>query len=143
MFDTGSSNTFVLAPNCTSVGCYDRLLFNYTDSSSFYYNGTNIVLSYGDGDFYGFLGNDDINLGDSTLSQMLFALIYNPDSWSYLYARFDGLAGMAYPSVAVQEISPFFEVIIEQGLVEDPSFSFYLTKDHEPEWECSCSRRDR
>ena len=129
MFDTGSSNTFVLAPNCTGVTCYGRTVYNFTDSSTFYMNGTSIKLSYGDGNFYGFLGNDDINVGEYTISDMLFALIYDPDSFAYLYARFDGIAGLAYPSIAVGDIPPFFQVMMDQELLDDASFSFYLTKD--------------
>ena len=129
MFDTGSSNTFVLAPNCTGVACYGRKLYNYTDSSTFYLNGTHINLSYGSGDFTGFLGGDDIKLGESLVTDMLFALIDNPDSFTYIYARFDGIIGLAYESIAVDKIPPFFQLMIEQGLLEDASFSFYLTKE--------------
>lgn len=129
MFDTGSSNTFVLAPNCTGLGCYGRIVFKANESHTFYLNGTSIDLSYGSGNFSGYLGNDNIRLGEATISEMLFALIDKPDSYSYLYARFDGLAGLAFPSISVDHLPPFFEVMIEQGLVDDASFSFYLTKD--------------
>jgi len=130
MFDTGSSNMWVLAPNCTGLACYGRTVYNYTNSTSFVMNGTEIYLTYGSGDFTGFLGYDDVDVGIYHVKDMLFALIYDPDSFGYLYARFDGIIGMAYQNISVDDIPTVFQLMLEQGVVKDASFSFYLSKNN-------------
>ena len=46
--------------------------------------------------------------------------------------RFDGILGMGYPSLAVLNVMPPFNTMVEQGLVE-PVFSFWLSRDPEAE----------
>jgi cathepsin D len=47
---------------------------------------------------------------------------------SFIAAKFDGILGMAFPSISVSRQTPYFHRLIEQKSVADPSFSFYLTK---------------
>ena len=44
--------------------------------------------------------------------------------------RFDGILGMGYPSLAVLNVMPPFNTMVNQGLVE-PVFSFWLSRDPE------------
>jgi len=128
LFDTGSSNMFVLAPSCTGLPCYNRTYFNYFASRAFYLNGTLISLDYGSGNFSGFLGADSVSVGPIKTKEVTFALIDHPDNINFLYSRFDSIVGLAYQSLAVENLPPLFQIMLDQKVVTDPSFSFYLTK---------------
>ena len=54
------------------------------------------------------------------------------DYLSHIVPRFDGILGMGYPSLAVLDVMPPFNTMVEQGLV-DPVFSFWLSRDPEAE----------
>ncbi|NXG46212.1 CATE protein, partial [Psilopogon haemacephalus] len=47
---------------------------------------------------------------------------------TFALAHFDGILGLAYPSLAVGKALPVFDRIMAQQLVEEPIFSFYLKR---------------
>jgi len=46
---------------------------------------------------------------------------------SFLASKFDGILGMAFPAISVNKVTPYFQRVVEEKLVDDASFSFYLT----------------
>lgn len=47
---------------------------------------------------------------------------------TFALAHFDGVLGLGYPSLAVGNALPVFDSIMNQQLVEEPVFSFYLKR---------------
>jgi len=47
---------------------------------------------------------------------------------SFLASKFDGILGMAWPAISVDNLPLIFDLLYKQGRVEGNSFSFYLTK---------------
>ena len=47
---------------------------------------------------------------------------------SFLASKFDGILGMAWPAISVDDQPLIFDLFYKQGSVSGNSFSFYLTK---------------
>lgn len=53
--------------------------------------------------------------------------VFEPGT-TFVLAHFDGVLGLGYPSLAVGNALPVFDSIMNQNLVEEPIFSFYLKR---------------
>lgn len=46
---------------------------------------------------------------------------------AFLASKFDGILGLAFNKISVDNATPFFVKLFEQGVINDESFAFYLT----------------
>jgi len=49
------------------------------------------------------------------------------DGISFLASKFDGILGMAFPSISANGVTPYFYRLMEEKIIDNASFSFYLT----------------
>ncbi|TDG43068.1 hypothetical protein AWZ03_010508 [Drosophila navojoa] len=129
LFDTGSSNLWVPSIQCASPACQDHMSFNPTLSTTYTYTNEMITLKYGKGGMSGFLGIDVINVSGLVVTNQTFGLATTEQNNTFLYDGFDGIFGLAYASLAINNVVPPFYNMLTQGLITNPVFSFYLARN--------------
>jgi len=63
-----------------------------------------------------------------TVKNQTFSEAINQPGSTFINAKFDGILGMAFPSIAVDNTTPVFQNMVSQGLVTSPVFGFYLDR---------------
>ncbi|KAH3765869.1 preprocathepsin D [Pelomyxa schiedti] len=130
IFDTGSSNLWVPSVLCTTVSCKKHNRYNSGKSSTYMANGTAFDILYGSGTaISGFVSQDTVTLGGAVIKKQDFAEISNETGISWAAGAFDGILGLAFSSISVDHITPVWYTMMNQGLVTDYRFSFWLSKD--------------
>nr|P56272.1 RecName: Full=Pepsin-2B; AltName: Full=Pepsin IIB [Gadus morhua]1AM5_A Chain A, PEPSIN [Gadus morhua] len=127
IFDTGSSNLWVSSSHCSAQACSNHNKFKPRQSSTYVETGKTVDLTYGTGGMRGILGQDTVSVGGgSDPNQELGESQTEPGPFQAA-APFDGILGLAYPSIAAAGAVPVFDNMGSQSLVEKDLFSFYLS----------------
>uniref|UniRef100_A0A8C0G9S9 cathepsin E n=1 Tax=Chelonoidis abingdonii TaxID=106734 RepID=A0A8C0G9S9_CHEAB len=127
LFDTGSSNLWVPSIYCVSKACAVHSRFHPSDSSTYSEVGTPFSIQYGTGSLSGIIGSDQVE--GITVSNQQFAESVSEPGNTFLDAEFDGILGLAYPSLAVDGVTPVFDNMMAQNLVDLPIFSVYMNRN--------------
>lgn len=128
VFDTGSSNLWVPSKSCTSISCFTHNTYNSAKSSTYVKNGQSFVIEYGSGGVKGFLSQDTVTWGGAKISNQVFGEVTSEQGTSFAVAKFDGILGMAWQTISVDNVTPVFQNLFSQGTVSQNSFAFYLTR---------------
>lgn len=133
IFDTGSSNLWVPAKNCSKASCLTKHKFDPSKSSTYQADGRPFHIMYGSGPVSGFLESDVLDVGGINVRQT-FAGITDPSGLGPAFAagRFDGIMGMAFSSISIDGIPTPFQDMVEQKLVDEPVFAFFLASEDNP-----------
>uniref|UniRef100_A0A8B9FEQ7 cathepsin E n=1 Tax=Amazona collaria TaxID=241587 RepID=A0A8B9FEQ7_9PSIT len=131
VFDTGSSNLWVPSVYCVSKACAEHAKFQPSQSSTYQVVGTPFSIQYGTGSLTGVIGSDQVVVEGLTVSNQQFAESVSEPGKAFVDAAFDGILGLAYPSLAVGGVTPVFDNMMAQNLVELPMFSVYLSTNPE------------
>ena len=128
IFDTGSSNLWVPSHSCWSIPCWTHTTYKSSDSSSYVANNTAFNITYGSGGVTGVTSQESVTLGGLTAKNVLFGEVTSESGVSFVAAQFDGILGMGWPVLSVNGMKPVFFELVDQGLVKDKSYSFYLSR---------------
>jgi hypothetical protein len=105
-FDTGSSNLWLPSASCTNcpstANDYDA-----SASSTYVANGEAFSIQYGSGSCKGYLSEDVFSVGEFSTT-VTFAEITSESS-QFESSKFDGLLGLAFPSIAVDDVTPIVQ----------------------------------
>jgi len=129
IFDTGSSNLWIPSKSCKNCGFKPK--YDHSKSSTYVQNGSVFNIQYGSGPVAGFMSEDSVILGGQTVKSVLFAEITDVSGLGLAFkiGKFDGILGLAFPTISVNHVPVVFDMMIKQGLVDEPVFTFYLSSD--------------
>ncbi|OJJ60873.1 hypothetical protein ASPSYDRAFT_56339 [Aspergillus sydowii CBS 593.65] len=126
VLDTGSSNLWVPSSECGSIACYLHEKYDSSASSTYKKNGSEFAIQYGSGSLSGFVSQDNLKIGDLKIKGQDFAEATSEPGLAFAFGRFDGILGLGFDTISVNKIVPPFYQMIEQGLLDEPVFAFYL-----------------
>merc|ERR1712107_700260 len=90
-------------------------------------------VQYGSGPVEGVFGADAVKIGDIEVKNQLFAMVtkvtFGPLNLAFAAGKFDGLLGLGFKSISQYNIPTPFEAMIDQKLIDEPVFAFYLQSD--------------
>ncbi|XP_030634119.1 nothepsin [Chanos chanos] len=128
VFDTGSADLWVPSSYCVTQACAMHRKFKAFESSTYMHDGRVFGIHYGSGHLLGVMARDTLKVGTVTVQKQEFGeAVYEP-GFAFVMARFDGVLGLAYPSLAQELGAPVFDSMMSQKAVDEPMFSFYLSK---------------
>ncbi|XP_006266266.2 embryonic pepsinogen-like [Alligator mississippiensis] len=127
VFDTGSSNLWV--PSITCQACQNHRRFDPSKSSTYKSAGTNISILYDTGSMDGVVGSDTVLVSSIIDTNQQLALSTSEPGDFFTYTSFDGVLGLAYPDAAVGGLTPVFDNMMNQNLVQQDVFSVYLSRN--------------
>jgi len=113
--------------------CDGKSQFDSDQSNTYKKDGSDWSIQYGTGSASGFLGIDTVSLGDKGSDQL--AITGTTFGQATHLASFftdqplDGILGLAFRSIAVDNVQPVFQHAVELGLVDKPIFTVWLKKD--------------
>ncbi|KAI9145435.1 aspartic peptidase domain-containing protein [Paraphysoderma sedebokerense] len=126
VMDTGSSNLWVPSTHCSSIACWLHRRFDSSKSSTFRENGTEFQIRYGSGSLEGIISSDVVTVGDLAIQSQDFGESTKEPGIAFAVGKFDGIMGLGYDTISVQGVVPPFYNMINQKLIKDPVFSFWL-----------------
>lgn len=130
IFDTGSSNLWVPSAKCFfSIACYFHSKYKASRSSTYKKNGKTCDINYGSGSVAGFLSQDNVEVGNLIVKDQVFIEATREGSLSFVLAKFDGILGLGFQEISVGNVTPVWYNMMQQGLVDDDVFSFWLNRD--------------
>lgn len=130
IFDTGSSNLWVPSAKCYfSVACFFHAKYKSSQSATYKKNGKPAAIRYGTGSISGFFSYDNVKVGDLVVNNQEFIEATREPSITFLVAKFDGILGLGFQEISVGNATPVWYNMINQGLIKDPVFSFWLNRN--------------
>ncbi|KAI1708230.1 eukaryotic aspartyl protease domain-containing protein [Ditylenchus destructor] len=112
--------------------CNIKQLFLSGQSNTYSEDGRDFYIAYGTGSARGYLGRDELRLGDASGSQLTimnttFGLATEIAPF-FEHIHVDGILGLAFESIADDHVKPPLLNAIDQGLLDEPILTVYLAR---------------
>ncbi|KAK9892988.1 hypothetical protein WA026_023045 [Henosepilachna vigintioctopunctata] len=131
VLDTGSGSLWVPSARCSifTQSCRNHNKYDSSESSTYQEDGQPFLIRYGTGSLIGFVSYDDVEMGGLKVTGQVFAEATRESDSVFGDQEFDGILGLSYVGASSQGLTPVFDSMIMQGVVDQPVFSFYFNRD--------------
>merc|ERR1711988_1694513 len=133
IFDTGSANVWVPGKACGFTMCWFHPRYDESKSQTYEKDGRQYKVQYGSGPVEGIFSKDTVTVGNIDVKQQAFAEVskvsFGPLNLAFAAGKFDGLLGLGFKAISEYNIPTPFESMIDQKLISEPVFAFYLQED--------------
>jgi hypothetical protein len=132
IYDTGSSNLWVPEVHCVNCGYKmfgEKHKYDPNKSGDYVDLSTPFHIQYGSGQVSGMYCTDTVTLtGDIAVKNQQFARVHDAKGMgmAYAFGKFDGILGLGFDSLSQNNVPTVFHNALEQGLIKQPMFAFYL-----------------
>jgi saccharopepsin len=116
----------VPSTDCNSIACYLHTKYDHSSSSTYQKNGSSFEIRYGSGSLSGYVSRDTFQIGDLKVKEQDFAEATSEPGLAFAFGRFDGIMGLGYDTISVNQIVSPLTNMLDQGLLDEPVFAFYL-----------------
>ncbi|CAD8107416.1 unnamed protein product [Paramecium sonneborni] len=128
IFDTGSANIWLNSARCNDYGCQNHKQYDGSKSSTYEHLGYDLDVEFGTGELMGEINADTAYVGGVKIAKQEFAEIVRENGDVFAQSDFDGIVGLAYPTMAAYNFNPLFDNIMQQKLLDRNVFSFYFSR---------------
>ncbi|CAA7031043.1 unnamed protein product [Microthlaspi erraticum] len=125
VFDLGSSNMWIPSSNWPKVTVFDHPKFDGAKSSTYKKGEKDVSIAYLTGALEGTVNQDNVLVGGIILTGQDFIEGDRCDSFLET-VKFDGVLGLAFPSLAVEGTTTVWDNMIQQNLITKHIFSMWL-----------------
>lgn len=77
----------------------------------------------------GFISQDVLQIGNIKVSNAIFMEATSEDGPTFSASPFDGIMGLGLIKASINGIKPVYVHLFDENIIDDMSFSFYLTKN--------------
>lgn len=135
IFDTGSTNLWVVGSKCTDDTCTKVTQFDPNKSETFEYTSppVHLDITFGTGRIGGTTGIDNFQIGPFTVKRQTFGLVeseggHNMHGNIFKSIDFEGIVGMGFPEMSSTGATPIYDNIMNQAKLKRNEFAFYVAK---------------
>jgi len=105
--------------------CDTKAKFDSSKSTTYVKDGQSFAIQYGTGSCEGFIGKDSVSLAGLTVTGQPFGQATTIADF-FANQPLDGILGMGWPAISVDGLEPVFQTAIDQKLVAEPKFAFWM-----------------
>lgn len=115
-------------PAAPKNACTGKHLFDGSKSSSYKKNGQQFEITYGTGSCSGYIATDKVCLGDICVDNG-FGVATNLAAF-FADQPLDGILGLGFQQLAVDQVKPPVQTMIDEKLLHNPWFTVWMTMTH-------------
>ncbi|XP_070313535.1 pregnancy-associated glycoprotein 2-like [Odocoileus virginianus] len=125
--DTSSSDLWVASVYCRSPSCSAYQTYDLKMSTTFRCKWRKFNLYCGFAKITGVLASETVQIGTAVAKNQTFGLTKNKIGGFLENSPYDGVLGLAFPSLTRCEATPLSDNVKRQGVISEPVFALFMS----------------